>query len=81
MTTRWSELCQSFKEGFLQAWRDYFAPLRWIYRRWYFVRHSGEILNRRAEVEQELLDVANGKKPLLSRNRCRKLALKLGVPE
>lgn len=38
-------------------------------------------LNRRAVVEQVLLDVANGKRDLPTREECRKLALKLGVPE
>ncbi len=37
-------------------------------------------LNRRAEVEQELFDVANGKRPALTPERCRELAMKLGVP-
>lgn len=38
-------------------------------------------LNRRAEVEQTLLDVAHGKRPLPDAETCRALALRLGVPE
>lgn len=37
-------------------------------------------LNRRAAVEQELLDVANGKKDLPDRAQCRAWAMRLGVP-
>lgn len=38
-------------------------------------------LNRRAEVEQELLDAARGKRPLPSHEELRSWAVKLGVPE
>ena len=38
-------------------------------------------LNRRVQVEQELFDVANGKRPLPDREKCRELGLRLGVPE
>lgn len=37
-------------------------------------------LNRRAEVEQRLLDAASGKKPIPTAEECRALALQLGVP-
>ncbi len=37
-------------------------------------------LNRRAAVEQDLLDVANGKRSLPDANQCRAWAMKLGVP-
>src|SRR5262249_7733845 len=37
--------------------------------------------NRRVSVEQRLLDAASGKKPLPTREECRELAMKLGVPE
>lgn len=40
-------------------------------------RNYARSLSRRASVEAELLDVANGKKPLLSREDCRKLAMRL----
>lgn len=38
-------------------------------------------LNRRAAVEQELWNAANGKSPLPDREKLREWALKLGVPE
>lgn len=38
-------------------------------------------LNRRAEVEQTLLDIARGKRQLPDAEACRALALRLGVPE
>lgn len=38
-------------------------------------------LNRRAEVEQRLLDAYTGKRPLPTREECRDLAYRLGVPE
>ncbi len=47
--------------------------------RWRMLRNSGPDLNRRVEVEQILLDVADGKAPALSRQECRELACKLGV--
>lgn len=37
-------------------------------------------LNRRAEVEQYLLNVANGKRPMLTLAECRTLAMRLGDP-
>jgi hypothetical protein len=38
-------------------------------------------MNRRVEVEQVLLDAANGKRPLPDAKECRKLAMRLGDPE
>ena len=38
-------------------------------------------LNRSVEVEQALMDCAAGKRPALSKDECRQLAVKLGVPE
>jgi hypothetical protein len=38
-------------------------------------------LNRRAKVEQELWDAANGKAPLPDQEKCRDLAVRLGVPD
>ncbi len=46
-----------------------------------FMRDYELSLNKRASVEQELFDVANGSKPILTKEQCRKLALKLGVPD
>lgn len=49
-------------------------------RKWYALkslRSHVTSLNRRAAVEQVLLDVANGKREPLSREECRKLAFKL----
>lgn len=37
-------------------------------------------LNTRAKVEQELIDCANGKRPLPDAEQCRAWAAKLGVP-
>lgn len=36
-------------------------------------------LNRRAEVETELFDMAAGKRPLPTAEDCRRMAIKLGV--
>lgn len=55
----------------------------WLYRmqaRWRIVRHHGDELNRRVEVENVLLNVASGKRPMLSKDECRQLAYRLGVP-
>lgn len=48
--------------------------------RWRIIRNSGSELNRRVEVESVLLSVAAGKRDLLSKDECRQLAYKLGVP-
>jgi hypothetical protein len=48
--------------------------------RWYLIRHHGDSLNRRVEVEDKLLKMAAGKLPLPTRDQCRKMALRLGVP-
>jgi hypothetical protein len=49
--------------------------------RWYYAartfRNYGTSLNRRAEVESVLLNIANGKRPLLTPDECRALASKL----
>jgi hypothetical protein len=37
-------------------------------------------LNRCAAIEQELIDIANGKRDLPTREECRELALRLGDP-
>lgn len=52
------------------------VPRRWVYVARTF-RSYGKSLNRRAEVEQVLLNVANGKRAPLSREECRALAMKL----
>ena len=41
----------------------------------------GAEINRRAAVEAELFDMAAGKKPLPGADDCRRLAIKLGVPD
>lgn len=41
----------------------------------------GKFINRRVIVEETLWAVASGKRDLLSREECRNLAKKLGVPE
>ncbi len=55
------------------------ALRRWKYRVLRF-RDYGRDLNRRAKVEQELLDCARGTKPLPDRAQCREWAARLGVP-
>lgn len=44
-------------------------------------RGFGQELQRRGAVEAELFDMAAGKKPLPTADDCRRLALKLGVPD
>lgn len=48
--------------------------------RWRILRHHGDELNRRVEVENVLLAVAAGKRPMLTKEECKALAYKLGVP-
>lgn len=57
--------------------RSLFHRLR---ARWRIIRNHGDELNRRAEVEQALLNVARGKRPPLTADECRTLADKLGIP-
>lgn len=47
------------------------------------IQQRGQIpdLNRRVEVEQVLLNVAGGKRGLLTPEECKSLAMNLGVPE
>lgn len=53
-------------------------------RRWWAIaatfKDHVDSLNRRASVETILWNVAAGKRPMLTQDECRKLALKLGVP-
>lgn len=58
----------------IRALRRFLLRHRWL-------RDYEKSLNRRAQVEQELFDVANGKRPLPDRDKCRELALRLGVPD
>jgi len=66
MTTRWERL-------------------KWfVWRRWHRLRCDwdyAEELNRRVEVEAELLAVAKSKSPLPTREQCLKWALRLGCPD
>lgn len=58
------------------------TPL-WLTRlqaRWRLIRYHGDELNRRVVVENELLKVASGKRPMLTKDECRDLAYKLGIP-
>ena len=57
----------------LTALRRFFARQRWM-------REYERGLNRRAEVEQELLEVARGVRGLPDSEQCRKWAQKLGTP-
>ena len=55
-----------------------------LHRLRYRVKHFksyGAEINRRAAVEAELFDMAAGKKPLPGADDCRRLAIKLGVPD
>ena len=45
------------------------------------IRDYDKDINRRAAVEQELLEVAAGKRQPPSPERCKELALRLGVPD
>lgn len=57
--------------------------MQWLYRmqaRWRVFRNSGDQLNRRVEVENILLSVYSGKRPMLTQDECRELAYKLGIP-
>ena len=49
--------------------------------RWYLIRHHGKSLQRRVAVERYLWDAVAGAKPLPDKEKCRELAIKLGVPE
>lgn len=56
-----------------------------FYHRWYYTlvlfSRFGEMLNRRVEVENVLLNVAAGKRPMLTQGECRALAYKLAAPQ
>ncbi len=47
--------------------------------RWRILRDHGKHLNRRVEVENVLISVAQEKRGLLSPDECRELAKKLGI--
>ncbi|MCP1675495.1 hypothetical protein J2T57_002645 [Natronocella acetinitrilica] len=55
--------------------------LQRLHARWRVWRNVGEDLNRRASVEAQLFSMASGKSPLPDADKCRELALKLGVPD
>ena len=46
-----------------------------------YTLHQGQELNRRVEIENYLIRIANGDAPLPTRDDCRILAFKLGVPK
>lgn len=48
-------------------------------RKW--MRMYEKSLNRRAEVEEELFQMARGQRPLPTADDCRRLAQKLGDPD
>lgn len=56
------------------------AKLRRLRARWIIWRGTNDSLNRRAAVEQYLFNAAAGKSPLPDANKCRELAIRLGVP-
>lgn len=51
-----------------------------FFLRWHWMAEYEKSLNARAQVEQELLDVARGVRPPPDRDQCRRWAVKLGVP-
>ena len=56
--------------------------MNWFQRKyfwWLDFKHSDENLNRRATVEQLLLDAAKGKRATPTPNECYELAMYLGV--
>lgn len=56
--------------------------MNWFHRKlmvWNFVRHANESVQRRANVEEILFDVAHGKRPVPSLDEFRQLALYLGT--
>lgn len=55
--------------------------IRKLKHRWSFLRNYNRELNRRVEIENELIDIANGKRPIPSRDDCQVMALKLGTPK
>jgi hypothetical protein len=48
---------------------------------WKIFRDTGSELNRRVDVENRLWAAYSGKKPLPDREECKRLALKLGIPD
>jgi hypothetical protein len=48
--------------------------------RWRIIRNHGDELNRRVTVENVLLEVADGKREMLTKGECRALAYRLGMP-
>ncbi len=54
-------------------------PVERLYWKFRFLRTAARGLNRRVDVENVLLDVATGKREVLTPGECRKLAEKLGA--
>jgi hypothetical protein len=54
--------------------------IRWLYAL-RTIRSYASRLNRCVEVENVLFAVAAGKRPMLTRDECRALAMKLGTPK
>lgn len=57
------------------------ASVRRFLMRWRWMRDYEISLNRRAAVEQELWDCANGKRLLPDKQQCEDWARRLGVPD
>jgi hypothetical protein len=49
--------------------------------RWRMLRRHNAELNRRVEIENVLAMMAQGKRPLPTREQCRIMALRLGTPK
>lgn len=66
-------------------WRRSLERLVRRFVRWEYVilthKDYAARLNRSVEVEQALMDCASGKRPALSKDEYRQLAVKLGVPD
>jgi len=53
--------------------------LQRLYWKLRYLRTAARGLNRRVDVENVLFSVAAGKRPMLTRDECRALAVKLGA--
>lgn len=60
--------------------RLWLMSTRWR-ARWRIFRNHGKALNRRVDVENVLISVAQGKRDLLTREECQQLANKLGMTD
>lgn len=58
-----------------------YGGLRWrLWHIWFNWQNAADMLNRRVDVENVLLNASAGKRPPLTRDQCRVLAMYLGDP-